>query len=307
MANIPIERKRSASIWPMLLGLLGLIALGVFLMRGCNRTDGTATTADSTAAVAPAPAAVTGGAWNSDFGFTQTANSIVLRGKVPTEAAKATLLDQLRGVYPGVTINADSLTVEAGAATSAMMDKAGSLFGYLSQVRNASLGLGGQALTVRGDVRSQAAKDDVSGDLTSALPPGYTLANEINVVAPPPDVAAADSLISAALVSPIPFATGSATLGEGAAAILDQVAAALTQYGSVRVVVEGHTDNTGDAAANQQLSEQRAQSVMRYLTEKGIAAARMTAVGYGQTRPRADNGTEEGKAQNRRVVFSVDQ
>lgn len=305
MAYIPIERKRTGSIWPLLLGLLGLILLAVFLMRGCNKTDGTAATGTDSTAVATPSGTVAGGVWDTDFGFVQTATGLMLKGKVPSEAAKTSLLDQLKGIYPGLAINADSLVVDAAATTGGFMEKAGGLFGFLSQVRNAGLGLAGQNVTVRGDVRSAADKDAVAADLTGALPTGFTLANEINVVAAPPEVAAADSLIKAALIQPIPFATGTATLGDGASAILDKVAEALTQYPSVKVTVEGHTDNTGNAAANQRLSEARAQSAMKYLADKGIAADRMTAVGYGQTRPVADNATDEGKAQNRRVVFST--
>lgn len=302
MANIPIERKRQSSLlWP-LLALLGLVILGVLLMRGCNRPDQpVATTTDTTAATAPT---VTGGLWDADFGLSETASGLVVRGTVPTEAAKATLLDQIKGVYPQATI-VDSLTVDAAAPTAPFLEKAGVLIGYLAQLRNAGLGVNAQNVTVRGDVRTQSALDAVKASLTGALPAGYTLMPEINVVAPSADVAAADSLIAAALIQPIPFRTGSAELGDGAAAILDQVAAALTQYASVKVAVEGHTDNTGNAAANQTLSQQRAESAMKYLVDKGIAAARMTAIGYGQTRPIGDNATEAGRAMNRRVVFAT--
>lgn len=304
MAHIPIERKRSASLWPALLALLGLVVLGVLLMKGCTQTGApVAAVPDTTAA--PATPTVTGGTWDADFGLSQTATGLVARGKVATEAAKAALLQQLAGIYPGVTV-VDSLVVDASATSAPLLGNGPTLFGYLSQVRNAALGLNGQAVTVRGDVRSQAALDDVTADLRGALPTGYTLFPEITVVAPSREVATADSLIAAALVAPIPFRSGSEQLGDNASTILDRVAAALVQFPNVKVAVEGHTDNTGSAETNQRLSQQRAETVMRYLAGKGIAAERMTAVGYGQTRPVADNATEEGRAQNRRVVFSTE-
>lgn len=67
------------------------------------------------------------------------------------------------------------------------------------------------------------------------------------------------------------------------------------------LTIEGHTDSTGTPAHNQVLSEQRAKSVREYLTGKGVAAGRLTTAGYGQVKPVADNATELGRAQNRRV------
>lgn len=84
-------------------------------------------------------------------------------------------------------------------------------------------------------------------------------------------------------------------------ATLDEVAAALKQTPAMRVRIEGHTDNAGQAEANKVLSERRARSVMEALTARGVAAGRMTAEGFGQERPVADNRTEEGRAKNRRV------
>jgi len=72
-----------------------------------------------------------------------------------------------------------------------------------------------------------------------------------------------------------------------------------------RIEVGGHTDNTGDAAANLTLSQQRADAVVAKLAELGVAADTLTAKGYGQEMPRASNDSEEGRAQNRRIEFAV--
>jgi len=68
--------------------------------------------------------------------------------------------------------------------------------------------------------------------------------------------------------------------------------------------VEGNTDNQGNATANQTLSEKRAQSVVAWLTAHGVLAARLTAKGFGQTKPVADSSTEDGRAKNRRVELA---
>jgi outer membrane protein OmpA-like peptidoglycan-associated protein len=97
------------------------------------------------------------------------------------------------------------------------------------------------------------------------------------------------------------FDTGKATLQPASDAPLNQVLQMLQQDDSLKVLIEGHTDNVGAAAANQALSEKRAQAVRDWLIGKGIAADRLGAKGYGASKPVADNNTEDGKAKNRRV------
>jgi outer membrane protein OmpA-like peptidoglycan-associated protein len=99
----------------------------------------------------------------------------------------------------------------------------------------------------------------------------------------------------------INFETGKATINADSQPQLDQVAAMMKASSALKIEVGGHTDNVGDAASNQKLSEARAQSVMAALVQRGVAAARMTAKGYGQAVPIADNRSEDGRAKNRRV------
>jgi outer membrane protein OmpA-like peptidoglycan-associated protein len=71
------------------------------------------------------------------------------------------------------------------------------------------------------------------------------------------------------------------------------------------VIIEGHTDNVGKPAANKSLSERRASEVLKYLVGRGVDKKRLRSVGYGSTKPIADNATEEGKAKNRRVELVI--
>jgi len=104
----------------------------------------------------------------------------------------------------------------------------------------------------------------------------------------------------------VSFASGKATLLPSARNRLQQVATALKQGDdSSKIIVEGHTDATGTAAKNQQLSEQRAQAVRESLISAGVPADRVQAVGYGQSRPVADNASPAGRATNRRVEIVV--
>ncbi|MCC6818276.1 MAG: PD40 domain-containing protein [Bacteroidia bacterium] len=86
---------------------------------------------------------------------------------------------------------------------------------------------------------------------------------------------------------------------------LDKLIFLLKKFPFMKIEIGGHTDNTGDKAKNKILSLNRAKAVKEYLVSKGIDATRLTANGYGDSEPIADNGTPEGRAQNRRTVFKV--
>ncbi len=103
------------------------------------------------------------------------------------------------------------------------------------------------------------------------------------------------------------FATGRATLLGRSYKALNTLVALLKENSDLGVDIEGHTDNTGSDAINIKLSQQRAESVMKYLKSKGITTDRMSAKGYGSSLPVADNDTAEGRALNRRVELKLRQ
>jgi OOP family OmpA-OmpF porin len=101
------------------------------------------------------------------------------------------------------------------------------------------------------------------------------------------------------------FDTGSAVLDPQSAPMLDNGADIANRCPSVKFSVEGHTDSVGNKRSNQILSEARARSVVDYLATKGVAAVRIQAAGFGDTRPVASNSNEGGRAKNRRIEFKV--
>jgi outer membrane protein OmpA-like peptidoglycan-associated protein len=103
----------------------------------------------------------------------------------------------------------------------------------------------------------------------------------------------------------ISFATNSAQLEPDFYSSLNQVAVSLKEYPDSSVQIVGHTDSTGAAAFNQQLSVNRANAVVVYLSAQGIDSARMQAVGMGSSQLAADNRTVEGRARNRRVEIKI--
>jgi len=103
----------------------------------------------------------------------------------------------------------------------------------------------------------------------------------------------------------VAWTTGASDLTDQSKATLDIVATILQRNPTVRVQVQGYTDNVGTPARNLALSQRRAQAVVDYLVTKGVAAARLQAQGFGQANPIASNDTEQGRIQNRRVEFAA--
>ena len=103
----------------------------------------------------------------------------------------------------------------------------------------------------------------------------------------------------------IEFQTGKSIIPADYTTEVDKIVTLMTEHTDVNAEIQGYTDNVGGKAKNQRLSEARANSVRNYLIKHGIDKARVTAKGYGETKPVADNSTAEGRKENRRVVASL--
>ena len=106
----------------------------------------------------------------------------------------------------------------------------------------------------------------------------------------------------------VQFDFGEATLRSDSDSdtILEEVANVLiSQVGIIRAEVQGHSDNVGQVSYNQELSQLRAEAVVRALVERGVSPEKLTARGYGTQRPISSNETDDGRAQNRRVEFEI--
>ncbi len=99
----------------------------------------------------------------------------------------------------------------------------------------------------------------------------------------------------------IHFDTGKSDILPDSESTLNEIVKLMQQQSDLKLRVEGHTDNQGNTASNQTLSEKRAQSVVTWLTGHGVAVSRLSAKGFGQTKPIADNSTDDGRGKNRRV------
>jgi OmpA-OmpF porin, OOP family len=101
------------------------------------------------------------------------------------------------------------------------------------------------------------------------------------------------------------FELNSATLSPECYNKLDRLITILNNHPEIKLIIEGHTDSTGNAQANKKLSQDRVSSVKEYLVSQGIPRDRLTPIGYGEEKPLYDNATEEGRRKNRRVYFQV--
>lgn len=105
--------------------------------------------------------------------------------------------------------------------------------------------------------------------------------------------------------SQILFGFDRSDLSADAKANLDKLVTILNEYPDTNIELQGHTDSKGSEAYNQTLSERRATTVSNHLSARGISSGRLTIKGFGETLPKYDNETEEGRAQNRRVEFLI--
>jgi outer membrane protein OmpA-like peptidoglycan-associated protein len=101
------------------------------------------------------------------------------------------------------------------------------------------------------------------------------------------------------------FATNKSTLNSKSKTNLNKLAGIFKEYPDTNIIVEGHTDNTGDDSYNMSLSQKRANAVTNYLISQGISKSRLTTYAHGETLPKYDNTTPEGRAKNRRVELGI--
>jgi len=225
---------------------------------------------------------------------------IVVAGTVADEASKAGLLARLRAVY-GAERVIDQLSVGTVATPANWNDYVQRLIGpNLKMISRGQLKIDGNNVSLRGDVASEAQRQQIAGDIAGTLNPTYTVNNGLRV---------ADNqqvMLDAVLANRIiEFESGKAALAPSGMAILDQMSEALKKLGGVKVEVIGHTDNAGSRAGNLSLSQARAEAVKTYVTSRGINGDLIAVSGEGPDRPVADNRTVEGRARNRRIEFKV--
>ena len=227
-------------------------------------------------------------------------------GFVPDASTRTRLVAALKGLFGRVE---DRLAVAPGAPAG-YVETIAAVLPHLARLGDLGFELSGTGVTVKGSAPTAALGAQIVGRLRALLPAGVTLGEVMVVEQPRPpqvDPLECQSILGALQNGgEILFETGRATLDESGVRVLDALVVASLKCETAHVTVEGHTDASGDPASNQMLSEARAAAVVGYLVAAGISRGRLSAVGWGETRPVADNDTAEGRKQNRRIEFKVD-
>ncbi len=182
----------------------------------------------------------------------------------------------------------------------------------LSQLHNGALTVTPELVDLNGISHDEEAKARIAGLLSDKLGDAQNFTLSITYVAPPePEDALPDpelceeGIAEIQATSKVAFEPGSATIAAESRDTVNQIADILRDCGPIRMEIQGHTDSQGREEMNQQLSQARAQSILNELRGRRIPTSSYTAVGYGETQPIADNDTEDGREENRRIEFRL--
>lgn len=250
------------------------------------------------------------------FTFSATKNSdgsLLLDGFVGTETDITRILREAEALFPGQVTN-DKLSVAKGVPNASWADAISKYLVGLSSLDRGNVSINNTELLVTGLTTDEAIRNRINA-LAGNANLGYS--EVVNITVPDAASAFTGTVQSQGLCqtlfdqmkgeTKINFAVNSADLSTASYPVLNSLATAAQQCPAFRVSVEGHTDATGDANYNLDLSKRRADSVSDYLVTQGVEIDRMTTAGYGQARPVASNDTPEGRRANRRIEFIVTQ
>lgn len=235
--------------------------------------------------------------------------SLVLRGSLPNERSKATILEQAQTFSAKTRMRViDQITVDKQVKAAVWVDTVPQLLPILGlMVERGSIIIDGRSLVVSGQVSGHREKAEVLQTVAPAIRAGLRIEDRV-VVAPttassstavPPS--ALQLLLNQALAkSSIEFEPKSATITVKGQMVLDQIIALLRRAPAASIEIAAHTDNTGEAGDNMQLSRRRAEAVKQYLTSHGLTNP-LTAIGYGSTRPLSRGKQQSGLQRNERI------
>jgi OmpA-OmpF porin, OOP family len=232
--------------------------------------------------------------------------TLTLTGNAPDNNAHAALAAAAGRKFFSEKV-VDNLKESVGAPTG-FANAVVPALGALSRLSTGTLVVSDREVKLSGDALYEAAAGQIRAGLGKDFPPGWQFKPEISVkpAAAPVDATVCQQLFAELLgKARIRFESGKADIVADSAGLLDRLIETALRCPNTNIEISGHTDTDGDEAANQGLSEKRAQAVADYLVKAGLPANRFSAVGYGSTQPIAGNDTDQGKAQNRRIDFVV--
>ena len=283
-----------------LLWLAGMGLVAALLLRMCGHIPPVTPVAAPKVASAPAAQSQQGLQLN-EWQARMTDGKLVLQGRVADQATKDRLLaDAAQAV--GAANVVDRLTVDSQLPKANLGANWDKMFAWLKDHPTVGIQADGSVLALGGTI-GEALVPELAGKLHTWF--GDSIDFDASALRPQA-MKAAEALKAGAtqFTIQVEFETAKAKLSNGSKSELDDLAKALKETGA-KGEVAGHTDNVGNAEANLKLSQERAEAVKAYLVQHGVPANQLTAKGYGETMPIADNATPEGQQRNRRVEFSA--
>ncbi|MEH2624026.1 OOP family OmpA-OmpF porin [Bradyrhizobium sp. AZCC 1719] len=232
--------------------------------------------------------------------------TLTLTGNVPDNNVHAALVAAAGRKFFSEKV-VDNLKTSIGAPAG-FANAVVPALGALSRLSTGTLVVSDREVKLSGDALYEAAASQIRAGLGKDFPQGWQFKPEISVkpAAAPVDATVCQQLFTELLgKARIRFESGKADIVADSAGLLDRLIETALRCPAANIEIAGHTDTDGDEAANQALSERRAQAVADYLVKAGLPANRFSAVGYGSTQPIAGNESDQGKAQNRRIDFVV--
>lgn len=207
----------------------------------------------------------------------------------------------------------DELVIDETVASADWLSEAMVVTANVKSLDDFSVSVNSGQLLLSGDVTDRLFGQTLASAAAEIAGDKLNVVNDFSPVEEAPLVLSGEELLAQQLkneldalnTSDIVFNKGKTTLTAEATRILDQVAITILSYPGLVVEISGHTDSSGDALANLELSKKRAIAVRDYLLEQNVPDGRLRPIGYGETKPVADNETQEGQAANRRIEFNL--
>jgi OmpA-OmpF porin, OOP family len=234
------------------------------------------------------------------------ASTLTFTGYVPDNAAHAALIEAARRKFLNEKI-VDHLKASVGAPNG-FANAVTAALGALSRLSTGSLTISDREVKLSGDAFYEVAAEEIRAGLAGELPQGWRANTEVSTR---PPASAVDATVCQQLfaellaIGKIRFVSGQANIDNDSRGLMDRLVEIALRCPSASLEISGHTDTDGDGEANMRLSERRAQAVLEYMLRAGLPGDRLVAVGHGEEQPVASNDTAEGKAQNRRIEFTV--
>jgi OmpA-OmpF porin, OOP family len=261
------------------------------------------------------------GTLNPQLTVTNSDGKIMYSGQVRDETTRRAIADALTATFGAANISGE-VRVDRNVKKIAWTARPKEIFGALKRpgvefrIEGDTVALGGwlsaadrQALVER--LRSFFGAQAVFSTLTDRAAEAVRTANTratsaLSALSTGTSNITADALVQTLNLAIINFATGSSTIPPDQMDLIKQSADAVKRAPTgTKIEIGGHTDNTGDAAGNQRLSEARAEAVRDVFVAAGVDPATLTTAGYGDTRPRNNNDSEYGRFQNRRIEYTL--